>query len=55
MSHAAVDPSGNGARLGGAGLILVSHTREWTLIIGVYMNDPDFQIGSHNLFSWYIV
>ena len=55
MSHAAVDPSGDGVHLGGAGLILVSLTREWTLIIEVYTNDPDYQIGGNNLFSWYIV
>lgn len=46
MSHAVVDPNGSGVHLGGADLILVSLTREWTLIIGIYMNDPDCQFGS---------
>ena len=53
MSHAVVDPSGNGIHLGGAGLMLVSLTREWTPITGVYMNDLDYQIGSQFIFMVY--
>ena len=53
MSHAVVDPNGNGIHLGGAALILVSLTREWTLIIGIYMNNPDCQIVSQFIFMVY--
>ena len=49
-----MDPGGSGGDLAGAGLISilipVDLFREQLLIGGLYRNDPDYLISSHNFF-----
>lgn len=49
-----MDPGSAGGNLEGAdsigSLIPVGLIREWALSVGIYVNDPDGSISSHNLF-----
>lgn len=51
MSSMMRDPDSEGSNLGGKSSIGRSIlTREWVLNVGIYVNDPDSSVSSHDVF-----